>query len=140
MPIKEREYFVQSFLSDIKEIIVSQFVDYHYLDHLSFKQIAATINNIYETDITEDELEKHINDEKYLSRAELMIATHKILKSVQKLQIVVEDINNITFSNCQIKKNKKRKLSQRGMNLTWKRKRDLKYIKSSPLGKHFELK
>ena len=74
MPIKEREYFVQSFLSDIKEIIVSQLENHcYFLDHLSFKQIAATINNIYETDITEDELKKHINNEKGLSRKELTV-------------------------------------------------------------------
>lgn len=128
-PLKTRGDIVKKFLSEIKEILYSHFINYHGLNHLSFKQIANVINNVYETDITEDELKEHINDTKYLSREESMVVTHKIHK---KLQILIEDINNIIFLNGQIKKNKKRRLPEWGINFTWKRNRGLKYIKSSP--------
>lgn len=81
-----------------------------------------------------ENLEKKVNKMMDLIES-LSLENEKNILKIKHLKSTIKELNQISLSNIQTKKTKRRKTSIGGMNLTWKRSRDLKYIEKSSIGK-----
>lgn len=81
-----------------------------------------------------ENLEKKVNKMMDLIET-LSLENEKNVLKIKHLKSTIKELNQISLSNIQTKKTKRRKTSIGGMNLTWKRFRDLKYIEKSCIGK-----
>lgn len=79
-----------------------------------------------------EQLEKKI-DKLTILVDSLIKANYEKSEEIERLNFLVEDLNTISLSNILIRKNRKINLPSYGLNLTWKRSRELRYARNSVL-------